>query len=152
MNIFQIFGVIMGSLVIILCAIFARTKKIGCNNLFEMLMISIGAVTLTIITVLYPSWWMVGIMTYGLFGVWLYCSLNYNDVKGYLSREFKSNKTRTKLRNSSEWICMIVLVAISVLMLLKCWAWYVGVVFIPIGAFSAFISLARLRQVLKDIW
>jgi hypothetical protein len=28
----------------------------------------------------------------------------------------------------------------------------VGVVFIPIGAFSAFISLARLRQVLKDIW
>lgn len=151
MKFLMVFAVIMEILMVAMCAIYARNKKIGHNNLFTMLMLSIGAIALATLTAIYPSWWMVAIVSYALLGVWYYLNRDYNKVEKWLRNDFRNDKIRKILRNSSEWLCMIILVAISVTVLVKCWAWDVGLVFIPIGALALYITLSKLRSVLNDI-
>lgn len=152
MNMFQIFALIMAVFMIAMCAIYARTKRTGYNNLFSMFMLSVGVVTLGILAVIYPSWWMVSIMAYALFGLWYYCTSDYKKNKRYVSREFATSKTRKKLRKSSEWLCCILLLATSLIVLIEYWTWYIGVAFIPLGAVSALITLSNLKDVLDEIW
>lgn len=152
MNIFSIFGVVMGMFMISLCVIYARTKRVGHNNLFEMMLLSVGAIALATLTVIYPTWWMVGIESYALLGGWAYMISDYNKVKDYLRPYSKHRKTRKILKDSSVYLCFSILVAIPVTMLVKCWSLLVGIVFIPIGAFSLILLLALLNSVLKDIW
>ena len=149
MEIFKILSVIMGILMVSLCAVYVRTKKVGHNNLFSMLMLSVGAVVLTTLAIIYPSWWMVGILSYSTFGMLWYQAESFSKLRDSLPRWYR-NKTEW-LRNASSWACVLILLAISVTMLIKYWAWYVGVVFIPLATISVTMTLYGLHSVLKKI-
>ena len=158
MDIFSIFGVVMGIFMISLCAIYARTKRIGYNNLFTVLLFGVGAIALTTLTVIYTKWWMVGIETWALFVVWLYLRNNYRKVKRQLNSYSKKNKTRTVLRDLSDWIYPIILITISITVLVKCWYIpdrteniLVVFVFIPIVALCLTALAVMLHDTLKDI-
>ena len=151
MDKFQIFGVILGALIVILCALYARTKHAGYNNLFSMFLLFCGSIALSALTIIYPSWWMVAIMSYALFAVWFHCCIDYNNKRNQLSHAFRVSRIRNLLRNSTDWIIMIVLLIISLNVIITYWSWYIGIVFIPMAALTAFLVLAKIHKVLSRI-
>ena len=152
MNIYQIFGVIMGFLMIALCVSFARTNKSGYNNLFTMLMIGCCGIALTTLIFIYPTWWMVAIMSYALFTTWFYVQANYNKMEEDRSRDFAKGKKQKSMRKYSATWGMIILLAISITMLVRFWSWYIGLVFIPICAITALVTLVWIHHSLNKIW
>jgi Ca2+/Na+ antiporter len=57
------FAVVMGVFMIFTIVLFARTKRVGENNLFSSLMLTILVIAVTVFSYLHPTWWSMAVLS-----------------------------------------------------------------------------------------
>lgn len=147
----QIFATILGILIVAVCIQHAYVKNFKHNSLRTTLIVAISAVVLTTIALLHPSWWMIAMLSYILFVFWFNTICEIGDIDKELNSQRKKKLNFTIMDIITSFSTMIIVPVVCITMLISHWNICVGLVFIPLTAFSSILLLMSLQSILSDI-
>lgn len=156
MDILQIFMLIVGILSIATCVLYARTNKYNnSNNLPIIVLCCAISVAITVLGIIYPSWWILGGACYGLLYLILWADYAEEKLKNrnYVRLFYKGWYTTASYQRSLkilEWGVLISEIAIPITAIAMT-PWYIGLFFCPPLAIALLSAGNELKTCLKEI-
>lgn len=145
----KVFALVMGVFMIFTIVLFARTKRVGKNNLFSSLMLAIVSIAATGFTYLHPTWWSLAVLSVLAIVLWT--------GKNSKQRELvESHKVSKKIRkggviNLSSFVIGAMVITVSIFVLKEQWTWYTAIVWIPLSLIGLIAVLVVLHERLTNI-
>ena len=153
MNVLQICMLIVGLLTIITCGLYARTYKFNrWNNLPSIALYGVASVIITILGIIYPSWWMLWIACCLLLFLYIWSETREDKKKrqkAMYTKWYKSKAYKATLEIIG-WIIFITELSISIIMIMTL-DWLTTLSFFPITAFTLLVIGAEIRTWLKKL-
>ena len=153
-TLFIIFALIMGVTVILTATTFIRTKNVGRknlygkNNLFQMCLLMIVAFVIMTCNVLFPTWWGLAILAYLMFVSHVLLDTKEEELRYYGNVWWRDYPIPTEM---IYFLIGASLVPSSILILVKEWAWYSAIVWIPLAMIGSYILIKLLYKKLSEM-
>lgn len=154
MSILQICMLIVGLLTIVTCGLYARSHKFNrWNNLPTTALSGVASVIITILGIIYPSWWMLWIACCLLLFLYIWAE-DREDKKAYkkamYTKLYKSKAYKATLEIIG-WVILTTELSISIIMIMTL-DWLTTLLFFPITAFTLLIMGAEIKTWLEKLW
>ena len=146
---YTIVALIMGAIMIFTLVIYARTKRTGSNNLFNLLLLAVLAIAATVYASVHPNWWTLAILAALMF----IFRIALDDKREKLIKAKKVRYVRIKppILITNSILIAGVLVATSILFLRDGLPWYGVIVWVIGGLMGGFILGVLLKAWLDEI-
>ena len=152
MNIYQIFAVIIGILIIAHCFVYAVFRPKAFSNITDIIVFGGVAIGSTSMTLAHPSWWTVGISMYILILFRISVCANTNrELWNFGYYGYNLSHFRKFLRVLLSWITLITIFLISTKMLLMSSSWSMIITYFPIAAWMLIIVSLHVKRALESL-
>lgn len=154
MNVLQICMLIVGLLSIITCVLYARTYKFNrWNNLPSIALYGVVSVIISILGIIYPSWWILWIACCLLLFLYIWFETKEDKKKrqkAMYTKWYKSKIYKATLETLG-WIIFITEFSVSIIMITTL-DWLTTLLFFPITAFALLVMGSEINTLLKKLW
>jgi Ca2+/Na+ antiporter len=143
------FAVVMGVFMIFTIVLFARTKRVGENNLFSSLMLTILVIAVTVFSYLHPTWWSMAVLS--ALAILLWGGKNSKQKEKISAHHVRKRTRHPLVINLGSAILGSIIVVLSIFILKDGWTWYRAVVWLSLDLIGLSAVLVVLHERLTNI-